>query len=377
VVVFLSTSFLATAAPIQELIKTKPKLALAQVNQTLEQEPNNSEALFYRATILQNSGRIDDAKSIYQRLIRQAPDNPEPFINLAAILADQGDIKAAQQMLIKGLNSHSSYGQIYNNLKSINSQLAAIAYQEALNKSPNNEQRISLQTTSNFVKPKTVIKEVEVIKEVLKEVVKEIKVPVEVIKEVEVVKEVIKEVEVPVEVVKEVQVVKEVIKEVKVPVEVVKEVIKEVNVPVEVIKEVEVAKALVQNIPTLKPKVVKPKQQSALPDLSSKVEAWASAWSNRNVPEYITYYIDNYSPKQGLSHRGWVRDRDLKIGGKDYISVSLRDISQKSRLNGRQIDVTFKQTYQSNTINDTVKKRLRFVKKAGNWKIIQERVIGR
>ncbi|CAE6449736.1 unnamed protein product [Rhizoctonia solani] len=92
------------------------------------------------------------------------------------------------------------------------------------------------------------------------EVIREVKVPVEIIREVEVVKqvpveiikEVIKEVQVPVEVIKEVQVevvrevpvevIREVIKEV--PVEVVKEVIKEVikEVPVEVIREVEVVK---------------------------------------------------------------------------------------------------------------------------------------
>ena len=108
--------------------------------------------------------------------------------------------------------------------------------------------------------PETVVKEIEVVREVkvevpvevvrevrvevpvevVREVEVPVEVPVEVIKEVEVVKEV--QVEYPVEVIRQVEVVKEVpvevIKEVQVLVEVVKEIEKEVRVPVEVVKEV-------------------------------------------------------------------------------------------------------------------------------------------
>jgi CheY-like chemotaxis protein len=71
-----------------------------------------------------------------------------------------------------------------------------------------------------------------------------VEIPVEVVREVEVVKEIVKEVPVevvrevdrPVEVVREVEVVKEIVKEV--PVEVIREVVREV--PVEVVREVEV-----------------------------------------------------------------------------------------------------------------------------------------
>jgi len=73
-------------------------------------------------------------------------------------------------------------------------------------------------------------------KEVIKEIVKEV--PVEIIKEVEVIKEVVKYVDVPVEIIKEIEVIqyvdREVIKEV--PVEIIKEkivnVIQEVPVPI-------------------------------------------------------------------------------------------------------------------------------------------------
>jgi signal transduction histidine kinase/ActR/RegA family two-component response regulator len=110
-----------------------------------------------------------------------------------------------------------------------------------------------------------VIREVEVVKEVVREVpvevIKEVvrEVPVEVIKEVvkevpvEVIKEVVREVpvEVPVEVIRQMDTVK--VEKVEVPVEVIKEVVREV--PVEVIKEVvrevpvEVIKEVVREVP--------------------------------------------------------------------------------------------------------------------------------
>ena len=107
--------------------------------------------------------------------------------------------------------------------------------------------------------PVEVIREVvrELPNDAVREVIKEI--PVEIVREVEVIKEVIREV--PVEVIKEVvrevpvEVIKEVVREVpvEVPVEVIRQMdtvkVEKVEVPVEVIKEVEVVREVVKEVP--------------------------------------------------------------------------------------------------------------------------------
>lgn len=346
----LVSSFHVGAQALSQLADTKPSVALSKANEILEQNPNDEEGLFFRARALKNLGKANQAKEIYQLLIERWPANPEPYVNLAAIYSSEGDIQKAQNTLIEGINAHDGYSKLYAGLKEINGQLAAQAYLKALNKEVK-DKPINLELAKNMVVSKSVIQEKEVVKEVVKEV------PVEVIKEVikevpvEVIKEVIKEV--PVEVIKEVEVIK------------IKEVIKEVPVPT----KTEVAQ-------------VQTNEQASETDveltLQETIKGWARAWSTKNVPAFTQFYTSDYTPENSsISHRAWLRDRELKISNKKFISVRVDNFSQRSREGGDVIDVIFTQAYRSNTVSDTIKKRLSFVQEAGEWKISAERVIGR
>ncbi len=152
----------------------------------------------------------------------------------------------------------------------------------------------------------------------------------------------------------------------EVPVEVVKEVIREVPVPATTV-------AVNSTTPSVDEIGIK-----AVDVLRDQVLGWAKAWSDQDVAAYVAYYKSNYSPSgSGFSHRQWVADRDKKLTNKKFIAVSVKGFEQKKINDSSTIEVSFDQTYRSNTVSDTIRKQLTFEKEGGQWKIIREQVIGR
>jgi len=108
------------------------------------------------------------------------------------------------------------------------------------------------------------------------------------------------------------------------------------------------------------------------------VESWARAWSAQDVDAYVEHYASNYSSSSSLSRAQWLEQRQIRLTNKEFINVSLQDFSVKDL--GQQFSVTFRQHYQSNTVDDTVTKRLIFNKTGNDWssaKIVNERLISR
>ena len=106
------------------------------------------------------------------------------------------------------------------------------------------------------------------------------------------------------------------------------------------------------------------------------VRRWAQAWSDQDVESYVNRYISGYTPNPNLTHRQWLAQRQVRLTNKRFIKVGVRDFSVVENADG--FSVSFTQHYQSNTMNDTIRKRLSFKGQAGNWqnaKIVGERVL--
>jgi len=103
------------------------------------------------------------------------------------------------------------------------------------------------------------------------------------------------------------------------------------------------------------------------------VKSWAEAWSAQDVDAFVSFYKRWYSTP-GKNHAQWVSDRQVKLTNKRYISVVVSSIKQK-KISENRFAVDFTQNYQSDTINDTIRKRLVFDKINGQWKISNEKVI--
>jgi len=106
------------------------------------------------------------------------------------------------------------------------------------------------------------------------------------------------------------------------------------------------------------------------------VKRWARAWSAQDVDAYVDHYASNYSSSSSLSRAQWLEQRQIRLTNKEFINVRLKDFIVKDL--GQQFSVTFSQHYQSNTVDDTVTKRLVFHKRGDDWssaKIVNERLI--
>ncbi len=109
------------------------------------------------------------------------------------------------------------------------------------------------------------------------------------------------------------------------------------------------------------------------------VKGWAQAWSSQNVESYLSFYVDDYSSSSNLSREQWVSQRRVRLTNKSFINVAVRDFGVSTTSDG--FDVTFTQHYRSNTLDDTIRKRISFALAAGkSWrmaKINGEEVIKR
>jgi hypothetical protein len=108
------------------------------------------------------------------------------------------------------------------------------------------------------------------------------------------------------------------------------------------------------------------------------VQSWAQRWSAQDVDAYVAHYADNYSSSSSLSRRQWLEQRQERLTNKAFITVKVSDF-KVTDLDG-QFAVTFAQNYKSNTVDDTVTKRLVFNKKSDTWsnaKIVNESIVSR
>lgn len=108
----------------------------------------------------------------------------------------------------------------------------------------------------------------------------------------------------------------------------------------------------------------------------SLVQSWARAWSAQDVPDYVSHYADNYSSSRSITRAQWLEQRQVRLTNKEFINVRVTDFKVKDL--GAQFSVTFSQYYQSNTVDDTVTKRLIFNKSdddLSDSKIVNERLV--
>ena len=104
------------------------------------------------------------------------------------------------------------------------------------------------------------------------------------------------------------------------------------------------------------------------------VENWKMAWTEQNVDEYLTAYSNTFTPPDGLNLETWEKKRHRSLTKTSFIHIDIKDLVVET-LNDKQLQVTFKQSYESDNYQDVVLKRLTMSKETKGWKIIEEKVI--
>lgn len=116
----------------------------------------------------------------------------------------------------------------------------------------------------------------------------------------------------------------------------------------------------------------KPAAATSPADIIETVQAWAKAWSGKDVDSYIAHYSPDFS-SGNLSHAAWEAQRRERIAIPGSISVIARDIRVK-RISSNRAEVHFKQIYQSSRLKTASGKTLVMELSDGKWLIVRESV---
>ena len=304
--------------------------ALERVNKVLAAKPRDAQARFLKGLIFTEQGNTKEAIPIFQKLTEDYPDLPEPYNNLAVIYAAQGQYDKARASLEQSIRTHPSYATAYENLGDVYSKLASQAYDKALQlDSSNSAAQNKLALVRELVtgaprgaagaKPPATVTAAA-------------------------------------------------------PAAAAAPVATKPAAPAD-------TKTAPPATPATAPTPDKSAAKPAVPapaaagsdDLVQVVNAWAAAWSKRNVDAYLAFYAKDFKTPKGEARADWEEGRRARILAPKSISVEVE--GPKVSMDGdKQGSVTFRQRYKSDTITANGMKTLVLVKTDAGWRIQQEKV---
>jgi tetratricopeptide (TPR) repeat protein len=315
----------ARADDVQEASKLlrsgQHQQALERVNKALAAKPKDPQARFLKGLIYAELGNPKEASDIFLKLTQDYPDLPEPYNNLAVIYAAQGQYDKARAALEQSIRTHPSYATAYENLGDVYAKLASQAYDKALQiDSANAAAKNKLALVRDLVggapsKPIAVAG------------AKPRPEPAR-------------------------------------PIEPAKPAV-EPSRPAPPVAAVS---------PAPEPKPAKPaagKPSDA--EVLEAVNAWAKAWSAKNVEAYLAAYAKDFETPKGESRDDWAKVRRQRIVAPKSISVTIDSPRVRIGADGLAT-VSFRQAYRSDVVKSTGTKTLVLVKSEGRWLIRQEKM---
>ena len=102
------------------------------------ERPREPQARFLKGVALADSGKADDAISVFIAVLADYPEFPEPHNNLAVLYAQKGNYEQARDELEAALRAAPDYVTAYENLGDVYARLAAVNYEKAVAREPRN-----------------------------------------------------------------------------------------------------------------------------------------------------------------------------------------------------------------------------------------------
>ncbi|MDX1606183.1 MAG: tetratricopeptide repeat protein [Candidatus Competibacterales bacterium] len=126
-------------AAINELIEAGDHgAALSRLNQRLDNNSNDIEALFLKGIVLLDRGELAPAGEIFATLSERFPQLAEAHNNLATVRVEQGRYREAREALEKAAANAPDYPLSQANLGDVYLLLAMESYRKALVLDPSN-----------------------------------------------------------------------------------------------------------------------------------------------------------------------------------------------------------------------------------------------
>jgi len=134
----------------------------------------------------------------------------------------------------------------------------------------------------------------------------------------------------------------------------------------------EPAVAVAKPVETPKPAAAPEKPAANPADVLKAVNAWAQAWSKKDVDGYLGAYAKDFKTPGGEARADWEKARRARIEAPKSIAVAIESPKVTMQANN-QASVTFRQNYRSDKLKSSSRKTLVMVNGEGGWKIQEEK----
>ena len=326
--------------------------ALDRVNVYLTSKPKDAVGRFIRGLAQAELGKTNDAITTFQSLTEDYPELPEPYNNLAVLYSSKGQFEKARVALELAIQTHPTYSTAHENLGDIYAKLASQAYDKALqldkgngtvatklnlvrdlfstnpkaNTAPRPVASATTLTAANTVlptnRPATTLTAPTVTTAPAAPTTVAAATPP-----------------------------------------------KAAAAPPAVATKAEPPKAA--PAPAVSPVAAAPAEGSA--DVLRAVNKWAAEWSGKNADGYLAAYSKSFKPEGGMSYSKWSATRRDRVAAQKNIKVEVLGaiVEMKSATEAK---VTFRQAYNSQTLQTRSRKTLNLVKEGSAWLITREHV---
>jgi ketosteroid isomerase-like protein len=319
-------------ADVQQLLKSGNSAeALKRAEQFLSGQPRDAQMRFLKGVALAEQNRAADAAGVFLKITEDHPELPEPYNNLAVLYANQGQYDKARTALEMAIRTNPSYATAYENLGDVYAKLASQAYSKAL----------QVDAGNTAVAPKLAL-------------IRDLFSPIPGGRAMSAAAAVPSR-----------------------PIASARPAAPAPASPAAAIAEAAPAAAPPVQAP---PAAAGPAAQAApadpptgdlRADVGAAIQAWAQAWSNKDLDTYFAAYTLDYPA--GPSRAAWQEDRRAKILGKTRIKVTVTGLVVTSRSSSRAT-ARFKQGYAADTLNVSSRKTLHLIKSGDKWLIEKESV---
>lgn len=300
--------------------------AQARVDRHLAAKPRDPQMRLFKGVIQRESGRPADAITTFTRLSEDHPELPEPYNNLAVIHAAQGQYDKARIALEKALRTNPSYATAHENLADVYARLASQAYSKALQLDGAPQPAPARLTLIRELSPAAASLPRPVLTAAPSAAASKPVAPAQ-------------------------------------------------TKPAVVAAAPAPAKPAATAAAVPAPPVAPPQPSAAADSTSTRdvelaVRAWARAWADKNMTQYLAAYDKSFETPGQQSRSAWEQDRRLRITGKSRISVNLLEL--QITVKGNRAVAKFRQDYKADALAVLSRKTLELVRTGDRWLIVKE-----
>jgi tetratricopeptide (TPR) repeat protein len=107
-------------------------------------------------------------------------------------------------------------------------------------------------------------------------------------------------------------------------------------------------------------------------EILAAVNAWAQAWSKKDVEGYLAAYAKDFKTPGGEARADWEKTRRARIEAPKSIAVGIEQ-AKVSMAGDEQASVSFRQSYRSDKLKSSSRKTLVMTRADGRWLIREEK----